>query len=102
MTKPEKKTEKKLLRPGRDLIATKTESFRKRLIKAVELAKREVVLDFAKVEKVDSVGLGLIIAAHNTLKGRGGKLTLINVSKEMQGLFLATRLDRQFEVNVVE
>ena len=102
MTKPKKKAEKKVISPGKDLVAAKTESFRKKLIKVVEQSKGEIILDFAKVEEVDSAGLGLIIAAHNTLKNCGGKLILTNVSKEIHGLFLATRLDKQFEVNSVE
>jgi len=103
MTRPEKEKGTKVLTPGKYLTATKTENFRKRLIKAVGQSEEGgVVLDFTRVEAVDSAGLGLIIAAHNTLANYGRKLTLTNVSKEIYGLFLATRLDQQFEVISVE
>ncbi len=102
MTGPEKEKGTKVLTPGKHLTATKTENFRKRLIKAVAQSEGGVILDFTRVEAVDSAGLGLIIAAHNTLANYGRTLTLTNVSKEIYGLFLATRLDQQFEVISVE
>jgi len=76
------KGENKVIKPGKDLIASRADNFRKRLLKIVEERIREIDIDFASVKTVDSVGLGVIIAAHNTLKNAGGKLRLINVPEK--------------------
>ena len=63
---------------------------------------KELVIDLAKVKTVDSVGLGLLIAAHNSLSGAGGKLTVTNASEDIYFLLKTMRLDQHFEVKAVE
>ena len=58
----------------------------------------ELTLDLKQVKMIDSVGLGVIIAAHNSLRGIGGKLTVKNVSNDIYRLFKTMRLDQHFEV----
>ena len=43
-------------------------------------------------------GIGLLIATHNSLKAKGGRLRVVNVSPEILNLFKAIRLDRHFAV----
>jgi anti-anti-sigma regulatory factor len=47
---------------------------------------------------VDSVGIGVIIATHNSLDQKGGKLRVINIADDIYGLFSTMRLDRHFSV----
>jgi anti-anti-sigma regulatory factor len=50
---------------------------------------------------VDSVGIGVIIASHNTLNQADRKLKVINVTKDVYGLFTTMRLNRRFTVEGV-
>jgi anti-sigma B factor antagonist len=47
---------------------------------------------------VDSVGIGVIIATHNSLNKVGGKLKVTNITKDIYTLFTTMRLDRHFTV----
>jgi anti-anti-sigma factor len=98
MTESENKANTKVIEPGKNLIASQADDFRKKLLKTIEEDIQELIIDFAKVEEVDSVGMALIIAAHNSLKNSGRVLRLKNVSEENYKLFNITRLDQQFEV----
>ncbi len=88
-----------VLRPPGDLVAPTMEAFRKEVRSALRRRNpRLLVLDLVHVRMVDSVGLGVLIAAHNALRRKGVKLELINVSGEIRGLLEAMRLDRHFEI----
>lgn len=57
-----------------------------------------ITLDLAGVEIVDSTGIGLLIAIHNSLLKAGGTLSVINASKDILDLFKAMRLDQHFAI----
>ncbi len=92
------KKQKKVIKPGKEITTAKADDLRDKLLKIPEQKIEELVLDFAKVVTVDSVGLGLILAAYNTMKNSGGNLEMINVSEEISGLFHATGLNRHLEI----
>ncbi len=92
------KKEKKVIKPGKAIIAAKADDLRNKLLKIPEQNIKKLVLDFAKVDTVDSVGLGLIAATCNTMKNSEGNLELINVSEEMYGLFHAIGFNQHFEI----
>lgn len=60
---------------------------------------RQVVFNLANTTGVDSSGIGLLIAVHNTLQKAGGKLKVTNASADVRRLLAAMRLDRHFEVD---
>ncbi|MDP3428245.1 MAG: ATP-binding protein [Humidesulfovibrio sp.] len=59
---------------------------------------RNLELDFSKVGSIDSVGIGLLVATHNSLAKAGGSLSLSNVSQDISQLFTLMRLDKHFHV----
>ncbi len=81
-----------------DVIASKAEEISAKIVQAVAKDTGNLVLDFSDVDNIDAIGLGIIVAACNTLKKKDGMLTLINVSDELCGFFNALRLDQAFEV----
>ncbi|MFO7750278.1 MAG: STAS domain-containing protein [Desulfobacteraceae bacterium] len=87
-----------IVRPGKDVVASMAEDFKNELLTAINTYEGEVVIDLAGVEMVDSVGIGVIIAAHNTLNQAGRSLKVINVVKDVFGLFSTMRLNRRFTV----
>ncbi|MBF0224764.1 MAG: STAS domain-containing protein [Desulfobacterales bacterium] len=87
-----------MVKPGRDVVASMVNEFRDELHTLVQESSGEITIDLTGVEMVDSVGIGVIIATHNSLNKTGRKLRVINVSKEIYSLFTTMRLDRHFEV----
>lgn len=87
-----------IIKPGTDVVASMAEEFKSELLSVINDSSAEVVIDLADVEMVDSVGIGVIIAAHNTLNQAGRKLKVINVTKDVYGLFTTMRLNRRFTV----
>lgn len=87
-----------IIRPGVDIVASMAEEFKNELLSAINAHDGELVIDLAGVEMVDSVGIGVIIATHNTLNRKGQSLKVINVIKDIFGLFSTMRLNRRFVV----
>jgi anti-sigma B factor antagonist len=90
-----------IIRPGTDVVASMAEAFKDDLLTAINSSEGIVVIDLDGVEMVDSVGIGVIIASHNTLNQAERKLKVINVTKEVYGLFTTMRLNRRFTVEGV-
>lgn len=90
-----------ILKPGMDVVASMADDFKTDLLSVINDSSGEVVIDLDGVEMVDSVGIGVIIAAHNTLNQAGRKLKVINVTKDVYGLFTTMRLNRRFTVEGV-
>jgi len=58
---------------------------------------RKIVLNFADVPYMDSVGLSTIIRSHLALDRDGGRLRLLNVPKHLAELLAVTRLTAVFD-----
>ena len=91
-----------IIKPGVDVVASMAEEFKTELLSVINDSTAEVVIDLNGVGMVDSVGIGVIIAAHNTLNQSDRKLKVINVTKDVYGLFTTMRLNRRFTVEGVE
>ena len=96
-----KKATKKTMKPGKDIVASMADEFRKKLLKAVDQGIKSLTIDLTGVEMIDSVGLGVLIAAHNSLKEAEGSLSVKNVSEDIYKLLKTMRLDQHFEVSAV-
>jgi anti-sigma B factor antagonist len=64
----------------------------------VDDKKQEVILNLAKVTKIDSSGLGEIVAAHATIKAIRGSLKLVNLPENVADLMMMTKLLTVFDV----
>lgn len=80
------------------LTVSMAQELRPQLQKALAEGVANVVFDLGRADVVDSSGIGLLIATHNSLKTRGGRLRVANASAEIIKLFKAMRLDRHFSV----
>lgn len=87
-----------IIKPGTDVVASMAEEFKSELLSVINESSAEVVIDLEGVDMVDSVGIGVIIATHNTLNQSERKLKVINVAKDVYGLFTTMRLNRRFTV----
>jgi len=59
---------------------------------------KNLILDLAGVELMDSAGLGALMAALKEITARGGDLRIANLQRKLRLLFEITRAYRVFEV----
>jgi len=99
MTTVEKDGQRAEVKPGRDIVASMADELRQTLKEVVSVGIKELVINLSGVTMIDSVGIGLLIAAHNSLNKEGGKLVIKNASKEIDELFKSMRLNQRFSVS---
>jgi anti-anti-sigma factor len=93
---------KAVLRPsGENVVATTVPELRSKMRAAVEDGVRELVLDLAEVQMIDSTGIGLLISAHNSLSRLGGRLEVVHASKDIVDLFQTMRIHQHFRISGV-
>lgn len=81
-----------------DLVASQLATIRARIKSLVDQGASSLEIDMAKVRMVDSMGIGLLVAAHNSLSRRGGALRIKNLSDDLVKLFKSMRLDQRFQL----
>jgi anti-anti-sigma factor len=79
-------------------VASVVQEFKKELRSLIAEEPAEIAIDLTGVDMIDSVGLGVLIATHNSISKIGGKLTVMNASENIYGLLKTMRLDRHFGV----
>ena len=84
-----------------DLVTSKSSELREELRQLVASGRRSIVLDFSSVRMVDSSGLGMIIAAHNSLRKVQGELVVTNCSTDILELFRSMRIHQHMTVEGV-
>jgi anti-anti-sigma factor len=85
--------------PDGDLVAATLPPLRARLTEMVASGILHLTLDFRHVGMVDSMGIGLLVSAHNSLRKAGGALTVIHASKDILDLFRAMRIQQHFSAS---
>jgi len=68
-----------------------------KLYELIEQEKKNIVVDLAQVEWMNSTGLGILISSFTTLRSNGGVLKLANVTEKIQSLLTITKLVTVFE-----
>lgn len=71
---------------------------RERLIALVEGGARLVIVDLARVDFLDSTGLGVLVGALKRLRGVDGELALVCSQERLLKIFRITGLDRVFSL----
>ena len=98
MLKISQENDKYVVIPDGNIVATIVNEFRSELKTIVEKEK-EIIVNLEGVEMIDSMGLGALIATHNSMQKYDKKLELINVSKDLLSLMKTMRLDQHFKIN---
>ncbi|HUQ91557.1 MAG TPA: STAS domain-containing protein [Bryobacteraceae bacterium] len=60
--------------------------------------KKDIVLNLAEVDYIDSTGLGTLVICYTSAKKEGGMAKLLNLSKRNIELIVLTKLTTVFEV----
>jgi anti-anti-sigma factor len=87
------------LRPTSDVVAATTAEIRAALRSMVASGVLEITLDFSHVKMLDSAGLGLLVAAHNSLSKLGGRLAITQASPDVLDLLQTMRIHQHLSVS---
>lgn len=87
-----------VFRPNSDVVASTVAELRGQLKDRILPNTREVTIDLSDVRMVDSSGLGMLIATHNSLRKTGGELVLDGCSADLLELFRAMRIHQHMKV----
>ena len=63
-----------------------------------ECGRANVILDLAKVSRIDSAGIGILVSKFLTAMNRGGRLKLLHLTSRADEMLRMTRLVAVFEV----
>ncbi len=66
--------------------------------KQIEGGAKNAAVDLSQVRYMNSTGLSVLISLHNTFKGNGGKLALVNPSEQVSKMLTITKLNTIFSV----
>jgi len=80
--------------PGQDLVSSVIPEFKQEMNALLAESPQELRLDLTGTGMMDSIGIGVVIAIHNSMKKSGGKLIVANASENIMKLFRSMRLDQ--------
>ena len=84
------------IKPGCDIVASMVDDFKNELKGLAAGEYSRLIIDLTGTKMIDSMGIGVLIAAYNSLKKRDAQLELVNVSDEISGLLKSMRLNQYF------
>ena len=61
-------------------------------------AQKQILLNLADVNYIDSSGIGELVSAFTTVRNQGGDLKLLNLTKKVHDLLQITKLYTVFDV----
>lgn len=91
--------ERATVQPQGAVAAAGAEELKAQLARLVGDGVVHLTLDFGQVLMVDSMGIGVVIAAFNSVRNCGGSLKVVNLPTDVGSLFHTMRLDRHFEIH---
>lgn len=87
-----------ILAPPRAIIGEAVPELRQVLMQQIDKPRvPRILIDFCRVRKIDSGGLGMLVNAYCMTKSKAGRIGVINVGQNINNLILRTRLINVFE-----
>jgi anti-sigma B factor antagonist len=65
----------------------------------VEQGNKKLIIDLAKVDYLNSTAIGVLVKAHTTYKKQQGQVKLCGINKNINNIFVITKLTMVFEVS---
>jgi anti-sigma B factor antagonist len=60
--------------------------------------QKQILLNLADVNYIDSSGIGELVSAYTTVRNQGGELKLLNLTKKVHDLLQITKLYTVFDI----
>ena len=87
-----------ILEPAGKIMGTSVSELRETITTEVDASDTpKILIDFEKVNMMDSSGLGTLMGAHVTITRKGGRVGVLNVGKNIKNLIVRSRLASIFE-----
>lgn len=87
-----------ILEPSGKIMGTGVSELREVITAEVDASDTpKILIDFEKVNMMDSSGLGTLMRAHVTITRQGGRVGVLNVGKNIKNLIVRSRLASIFE-----
>lgn len=83
---------------GRITLGEGSALLRKTIRGLLEENRTQLLLNLGDVDYIDSSGIGELVSAFTTVKGRGGDMKLLHLTKKVRDLLQLTKLYTVFEV----
>lgn len=83
---------------GRITVGPEASGLRDRISALNAAGTRNVVLDLAEVDYIDSTGLGALVICATSLRKSGGNVKLLNLNRRNIELLVMTKLATVFEI----
>jgi len=83
---------------GRITMGEGTLILREHIKKLLEAGDRKFLLNLTDVDYIDSSGLGELVTSFTTVRGHGGELKLLNLTRRVHDLLQITKLLTVFDV----
>jgi anti-sigma B factor antagonist len=64
----------------------------------IEQGNRKLIIDLSKVDYLNSTAIGVLVKAHTTYKKHSGTVKLCGINKNINNIFVITKLTMVFEV----
>ncbi len=64
----------------------------------VEKGSKNLIINLAETQHLNSTALGVLISAHSNYVRRGGQMKLCSVDKRIENIFVITKLSLVFDV----
>ena len=87
-----------IVEPNGKIVGTATSELRKVLSPEIMASDPpRILINFEKVNKIDSSGLGALMEVRALTSRKRGRLGVVNVGKQIKNLIILNRLVRHFE-----
>jgi anti-sigma B factor antagonist len=82
---------------GRIVFGDEGAAFRER-VRNMLIGTPKVIVDLAKVDYIDSTGLGILVELLTSARAKGGEIKLVSPTERVQQVFNHTKLNKAFRI----
>lgn len=75
-----------------------TDELRNAVADFVEQGTKKLIIDLGKVTYLNSTAIGVLVSAHTTFSKNAGHVKLCNINKNINNIFVITKLTLVFDV----
>ena len=83
---------------GRIVLGEESAALRDEILDLLTKGHKQILLNLADVDHIDSMGLGALVAAFASVRKQGGELKLLNLSDKAADLMQVTKLYTIFDI----
>jgi anti-sigma B factor antagonist len=75
-----------------------TDQLRQHVLGFIDRGYDKLLIDLSHVDFINSIGIGVLVAAHTSYSKKGWKVKLCGVNKNINNIFVITKLTLVFDV----